>query len=108
MLIRLKKLWKDIKGYYGVFKLTGYLRKYDLVWDQELNKLLDAGILIEAEQFVYTFRQPDTGILVKVWVTNFPYVYGYAYRDIVEYRPSLKTMKRLREYQEKVGVVAYE
>lgn len=68
-------------------------KSFSKEWDRQLNELLTrhtfVGRLLDEKVYVITF---DEG--TKVWVSNYPYAYGYNCRT--EVRPSRLTILRLR------------
>lgn len=69
---------------------TAYLKKYCSAWDAALNRLIDKHW--ESIEFgLHTAKLGD----VEVWISNAFYAYGTQYRGVAEFRPSVRTMRRL-------------
>lgn len=62
----------------------------DKEWDKILNHLMDT---CEPEFDHMTVRFGP----IEVWVSNYPYAFGYPYRHKQEYLPYVRTRKRLKK-----------
>lgn len=71
------------------FGLT-YNKKYSAEWDAALNRLIDKH-WESIEVGRHTARLGNA----EVWISNAFYAYGTQYGGVYEFRPSVKTMRRL-------------
>lgn len=74
----------------STFLGASYHKKYSAEWDAALNRLIDKNWeFVEVEEHYAVLGG------VKVWISNAFYAYGFQFDAGLEFRPSLKTMRRL-------------
>ncbi|MBX9404805.1 hypothetical protein K5E40_03830 [Pseudomonas baetica] len=69
---------------------THYLRKYCPKWDAALNRLIDKH-WESVEVGEHTAKLGEA----HVWISNAFYSYGTQFMGVAEFRPSVRTMRRL-------------
>jgi hypothetical protein len=74
----------------STFLGTSYQKEYSVEWDAALNRLIDKHWeTVEVKDHYAVLGD------VKVWISNAFYAYGFQYGAGLEFRPSLRTMRRL-------------
>lgn len=82
---------------------SGYFRRYNKDWDLILNKIIDDGNFRRKDFYEAHFFYDE--VQYSIWIGNYPYDYGYAYKINEEYVPydlkfraSEKTMVKLHDF----------
>lgn len=90
----------DYLCHIGNTLICAYQMPFSQEWDDQLNKLLDEGILLFVDRCTATFSIGEH--TVEIWIANRWYSFGGMYRlderckpRFTGYRPRFRTMRRL-------------
>ncbi|HIB1450072.1 TPA: hypothetical protein ACWV5Q_005426 [Salmonella enterica subsp. enterica serovar Muenchen] len=90
----------DYLCHIGNTLFCAYQMPFSQEWDDQLNKLLDEGILLFVDRCTATFSIGEH--TVEIWIANRWYSFGEMYRlderckpRFTGYRPRFRTMRRL-------------
>ncbi len=89
-------IMRHVDFVHSLFRFDAVTKGFgDKKWDVELNEMLDNKVPITTfAKHTVTFEGTD----FDVWVSNYPYSYGYQYRPRAGQPPKLSTCLRLHRY----------